>query len=98
MRVVFFLLAAIAVAGCAELPTDPTNFGAVQYIEECYPTPDYDCGGGPEGGDPCPGCTGIVIGGAYTASQCINTGTDADSDSIWDECEYQLAYAFRPAF
>jgi hypothetical protein len=67
----------------------------------CYPNEEnnYDCGGGPEGGDPCPNCVGIAIGGAMTNVDCRASGlVDQDYDGVVDLCEYYLAAGFKPAF
>jgi hypothetical protein len=66
----------------------------------CFPTEEDPClGGGGGSSDPCPGCSGITIGGYSNRDECVASGqTDADADGIADYCEYNLAYAFRPEF
>jgi hypothetical protein len=47
--------------------------------------------------DPCPECTGLIVDGGLTMSDCTTSGmTDLDYDGLADWCEWAIARAFAP--
>jgi hypothetical protein len=69
-------------------------------VQECDPmTAIIECNtetGGGGTGTTNPG--GYLLDPSYSWDNCVthNNGLDRDLDNIGDECEYQIAYAFRP--
>jgi hypothetical protein len=105
MRIgVLACLTVVLTAACSEDPAGVESYdGSLQSgtLQVCYPTEENNfCAGGGSsgGGDPCPGCIGVDAG-FFSYEECVAAGqVDQDVDGIADECEYQLANAFKPAF
>jgi hypothetical protein len=68
-----------------------------QYPDEPYCEPDG--GGTPPPGTHVPG-SGTLLPSGFTDQSCRaswpNAGPDTDGDGLTQQCEYELAYAFRP--
>ncbi|HEX2093409.1 MAG TPA: hypothetical protein VHG28_13470 [Longimicrobiaceae bacterium] len=69
------------------------------YVDPCQTDP-YLCNPNcrPEYGPACnySGTSGLLLPSGFTYNTCLSTVGDADADGIRDQCEYELAYAFRP--